>query len=489
MGAIDFLTSLRQTGFSSPVIDVDFLIEAHRRNIIDDEQIVQVIPLLGDEVDRFGGDDARALLATLGSFPSWEDLKYPLFADGPKAEKPERIRQRAEKALELLAANSPAAADGLRSWSRTTAATFKKIVENAQQELELQQLAEQRFRNSIDLAVLMHVYPDEAKWLLNPQSSFEAMSRTSAFSAADSRFRLDALFVQLPILSAALAWGIDRSMISYRIVEVGPKTTVKIDNLRDPLEIDTPQYAAIDTVASVNDQRLPGTRLVSLPVGPELVSPEHWKLLMQSPFFREHPAKLIPSDAFWGIRFPEWRPESLTKFVEKHVAPLSTRGQHLWADIVDLGRRGSYGITIVHQPKLEGGYRSNVGLSLVITGGKIESARYIIFGLGGKQTLSIVIDERRLQELIAHGMMKTDADPPAGGSAGSAKGATPSNRPFSSSSVDGAQDDAAPAEEGKEPTVQECSESPDPAPTVDTASATTPATVPSAWFMFSSLPL
>ena len=514
MDAIGFLTGLEQARHFSRILDYRFALNAHRRGIVEAEEIENLVPLLIAEVDQIGDAEARAFLETLRGDPTLEIMRHPVAAGPAKRERLEKIMPRAAEALRILSMTAPSAADAMRPWhdKLVAAATelskwsvvttadrqsletrFRILEELALAELDQQRIAEQMFWSGIDMAVIAHVNDEEAEWLLNTHSSFEAALRTDKPGNPLSSFDLDALFVQVPILSAALASGLDQLMIRYRIVELGPTTIVDIDNMPAPLVISTPQYAAIGDILRMQDERSPGDGVVALPVGPAQIGRKRWQELMQSPLVAGHSSKLLPSGLFWGDGYPASAPaqKQLTALVETIFPAASLPpGQVLRAQVHSVRSRGRYGITVTSGAAPGHGRARNVSLELDIADGKMVAAKYVIHGIEAGHDLAVVVDEARLERLVARGR-KDAAQPPSGGSTGSAKTALAPTRSFGG--VEPEREDGAQHEESSERSAQDGSASPDPAapagvrPTA--APAAPPAAVPPAWFMVSPLPL
>lgn len=417
MATSDFLRELSRTGITSRVVDIPFLLKAHEEGIADESTLAPVASLLVGEVSRFW------LSPTIRAFIKELDLGRMAVDSGtfiPRLIPPVNLQtehRRAEKALEDLAARFPAAADDYRPWlgrislameqnedPRKVKELFTFFEESVRREIHRQDYAEQQFWNGIYAAILDHIDPEHSQWLISAHRFLNGIEGANKPTSTAGDLDSDALRLQLPILSAALIAGFAKESISYDLLQLGEQTTVKVAGEENAFVIDTPEFAGIDVAWAVRELRPADSRLVSLPIGPAQFGHTRWRELTESPLFQAFAAKLVPSSVPFGIAFPKKRPtiDDLERVVKK-AFPDKPDGQRIRVRLGGIQRNGSYGVFLSSETMRHRRWAEIASIFLTIVNGKVAAADYIFPGLPSGHALSVVVDEARLDELVAQG--------------------------------------------------------------------------------------
>jgi len=453
MNISKFLTRISDDGNYSGHVNVPFLLLAHERGIIGEEELARAAVLSEEQQDCFyqiSNEVLVSLRINAGVGPEHAEFRRRISEsriDDGSRENLEENRLKAQESLRLLEKGFPGVARDYGRWlteisrlekrafntptRQYAAGQYRLFHETSMwEEMEIQTLAERRMWNRVGISVLTEVQGSDALWLKSAMDFIDGIGDANADMGRPSqRFRFDAIAFQTAVLSAAVTWSLAELSTAYRLTEVGEKTVVEVDGLKTPVVVSTPEFASVDIAVRIHEGHHIGGGFVTLPPGPVQLGEKRWKKLMESPLFSAHPTRLIPSDDIWGIRFPAMIPSDPPSFLDRHLEGLRTPEQHLWAQVKDMDSLQRYGITVVNQFKTKNeGYNPNAALHLVIANGEIESAKYEIFGLKDNRSLIVEVDEARISNLVAHALKykkspspKQTADPAKGSEGGRKK--------------------------------------------------------------------
>ena len=417
-----YLKNLARSGSFSNLIDIPFLLLAKERGVAGEDDLAPAVVMLTEDqkYDLSKKDYLSWLYINAGVTPEQASFRMKLsegrYEDGSERNVEEN-RILARNSYRLLEGLFPGAAYSYRPWydeiqkldkradneakRQFVAHHYRVFKETSEwEEVEFQSVIEQKFWNKIGLKILENVEGADYIWLRSAADFIDRIDGDDPYTGSTARAKFDAVAVQLPILSAAIALELEKHAAAHRIVRIGLETVVEAGADRKAISIKTPEFASLDVATRIHKSADPADRLVTLPMGSAQLGEKRWKELMESPLFVKHASKLVPSDAFWDILYPSTTPGAVPRALEERMKKLSGNGQHVWAQIEDTGKINSYGITIVNQTKSEGGYFTNAALTLRIENGKIESASYTV---AGKQPIKIVLDEKRVLALSARG--------------------------------------------------------------------------------------
>ena len=456
MKTIDYLRKLSDDGNYEGVINVPFLLLAHERGIVGEEELARAAVLIEEQRAGYyqvSNDVIKSLHFEADVAPEHAEFRKKLYEsrydDGSEQNLYDN-RLQAGEALNSLEKSFPGTASAYRRWydeigrmdeKAVNAPTRQYVAQHYRafketslwEEMEIQALFERLLWNKVGISVLIATEGSDALWLKGASEFISEIDEIDTnHRHASGRFKFDAVTFQTAVLSAAIMWSLKQSSQAHYLLNLGEKTIVEVEGAGGFIAVDTPEYSHIDLAARLHEGKGPSGGLVTLPAGPMQFGAERWKKLMGSPLFTKSDARLIPSDAFWGLKFPALKPEKPSAFLARHFEKWSSDEQHLWAQVNDIKGTGSYGLTIVNQTKAKDvGYNANAALHLVITNGEIESARYEIYGLNKNKSLTVEVDGNRIRRLVARARA-------AGASPrGKKRGANPKTKPVEKKMIGG----------------------------------------------------
>ncbi|HPQ80398.1 MAG TPA: hypothetical protein PLZ86_01575 [bacterium] len=423
MKTSELLRKFSSLNMESRLIDVPFLLRAHEEGMVDETSLEPVSSLLAQEfADEWVPYPIADILDEIGmsSRPSTTGIVGKDRGTGSNLHKTYKL---ALSELGKLSTRFPEAADYYRPWLERidkelelhrSKAEREKLEQSLNffrksvyRELERQDIYEKHFWNGVQAKLLDHYDSEENRWLTSAHYFLSMLGGANDLSHSSNVLELGALKLQIPILARAISHSVETQGVRFNILGLGERTLLEIRGRGSHLSLDTPEFASLGVAMGAQDARPADDRLTSIAVGPEQTGWLRWKKLIQSPLFIKHGARLLPSKAFWGVRFPEFKPSDPPAFLEEHLVGWSSEDQHLWAKVLSLGKSTLYEITIVNQMKGRGGYIPNAALSLVISDGKIKSANYTIFKLNGEGKMIVNVDKRRIENLVARASKKS----------------------------------------------------------------------------------